>query len=403
MNDRIILWIWLQDCIGFANPKIKAIFDFFEKPEDIFMANEQYLRSTKLFNEHTILKLMDKDFRYARKIHEDCQKLGYQIISLFDDRYPKKLKEINDSPVVLYVDGTMPDTEKTLCTAIVGSRAATKESKKYAFDIGAGLAIHHTIVVSGGAEGIDTEAHKGTLSCGGKTICVLGCGINYNYLLKNGNLRKEISQNGAVISEYPPYMSSQKHTFVQRNRIIAGICDCTLIVQAGIKSGSLHTAREALKNKRMICIIKGSENDTKFEGSNSLLKDGAKSIKTHSEILDWYESTGHIIAREVTVPFEFEPKVPVAYQTEKETEFDYLSSQSNVPKKKMKDSMDKILSEQLTKNALMVYHTISDMPVDADDISNQTELDVNAITASLTELEMMGLVTQIAGRRYIRK
>ena len=390
MTDRAVLWIWLQDCISFGNSRVREIFDFFEKPEDIITADEKFLRDTNLFTDHAVDKIIRQDLRYAKKIYNDCQQMGYKLLTLFDPKYPERLRELSDCPVLLYMEGEMPETNTGLYTAIVGSRKATEESEKYAFDIAAGLALNDVVVVSGGAAGVDSAAHKGCISCGGKTICVLGCGINSSYLLKNLEMRKQIAQNGALLSEYPPYLSSQKHTFLQRNRIIAGISDCTLVVQAGLKSGSLKTYKEAKRNHRKIFIIKGDVYDNRFDGSNMLEKEGAEAVMNHDDILDWYEKSGHLIS-ERHISERIVEDIPEEKSEEIPVEEDF------------KTDDDKILSEQLTDNALMVYHTISDAPVTYDDISNKTGLSAQTVKSALTELEIMGYIKSIAGRGYIKK
>ncbi len=387
MTDRAVLWIWLQDCISFGNARVREIFDFFEKPEDIIMSDEKFLRNTGLFTAHAVDKIIRQDLRYAKKVYDDCQQMGYKLLTLFDPKYPARLKELSDCPLLLYMEGEIPETDTGLYTAIVGSRKATEESEKYAFDIAAGLALNDVVVVSGGADGVDSAAHKGCMSCGGKTICVLGCGINTNYLLKNLDMRKKIAQNGALISEYPPYLSSQKHTFLQRNRIIAGISDCTLVVQAGVKSGSLKTYQEARKNNRKIFFVKGDIHDERFFGSNALEENGAQAVETHSDILGWYERTGHKIKDRSGTADENKQEI----RSDEPVEEDFKADD------------DKILLEQLTDNAVMVYHTISDAPVNYDDISNQTGLSAQEVKSALTELEIMGYVKSVAGRGYIRK
>ena len=389
LTDRAVLWIWLQDCISFANAKTRAMFEFFEKPEDIVTSDEETLRNSGLFSKHAIYKILQKDFRYAKKVYTDCMNGGYGILTLFDSRYPRKLKELADCPLLLYVEGEMPDLEENYCTAIVGSRKATADSKKYAFHIAAGLALNDVIVVSGGAEGVDTAAHKGSLSCGGKTVCVMGCGLDHNYLMKNKPMRNEIAKSGAVISEYPPYMSSQRHTFVHRNRIIAGISDCTLVVQAGASSGALKTSDKAFELKRKVFFIEECKYDERFAGSNALKEQGAEAVISHADILDWYEQSGYVIKNRI----RFEKYIP----TEKKEE-------EKIPAKEKVDmENDKILQEQLTENTFMVYHTISDVPVDSDDISNKTGLSAQHVKAALTELEIMGLIKGTAGQGYIRK
>ena len=387
----MILWIWLQDCIGFSSNKPKKIFEFFEKPEDIFISDEKTIRESDLFSEKIIQQIIKKDLGYAKKVYNDCIKLGYRVISIFDDEYPRNLKKIPDCPLILYVDGKIPDTENVFCAAVVGSRNAKDRSMKMAFDISAGLVLNDAIVVSGGAEGVDTAAHKGALSCGGKTICVLGCGINYNYLVKNRVLRNEIAKNGAVISEYPPFVGHQRYTFIQRNRIISGICECTLVVQASLQSGAMSTAEQTLKNKRKLFIIKGSQNDPFFEGSNSLEKYGAVPVENHSQILDWYKHPD-IMPKEIIT----DNKTKYNKKNENQMKLSGIFEKDDGPEKK-------ILPEQLTENAVLVYHTISDTPFDSDDIAMSAGLDTNIVKAALTELEIFGLVREVIGKGYIRK
>lgn len=396
VNDRVLVWIWLQDCLGFCKSGVKKIFDVFEKPEDILTADEKTLRQTRLFNEHTIVKMMYRDFRYAKKIYDDCQRLGYDIVPLLHEDYPEKLLQINDPPLLLYVNGKIPQTKNVLCTAVIGSRKATEESKKMALDISVGLAMNHVLVVSGGADGVDTQAHLGALTAGSKTVCVLGCGLNYNYLIHSEELKRKIARSGAVITEYPPYAMGQRHTFIQRDRIIAGMCDCTAVVQAGIKSGSLTTARDTLKFRRKLFVMGDTPDTPAFAGLKELIRDGAAVMKTHEDILRWYHGTDdmtEIPERESVLPQnDQEPELHFNYYVHKEES-----------KQTLEQAEKKFLSELLTENAVMVYHTISDVPVDMDYIGNAVDLEVPAITAALTELELSGLVVQLAGKRYIRK
>ncbi len=395
LNERLIVWIWLQECLGYGRTGIQKIFSVFEKPEDILTASEATLRETNLFNEHTLLKILYKDLRYAKKVYDDCQRLGYDIISVLDERYPENLRKLDDLPLLLYVEGTLPKTGGILCTAVVGSRKATDESKKIALDIGAGLAMNGAVVVSGGADGVDTQAHRGALSANAQTVCVLGCGLNYNSLVKDVQLRKDISRSGAVISEYPPHVTSQKHTFLQRDRIIAGMCECTVVVQAGIGSGSLATADLAMKYRRKVFVMKDTPDTPAFAGLKYLIRHGADTIQTHTDLLRWYRKTEDMPAVEEAVSDQA--------QQEKELHFEYRTRKRKSQPCTMEQTEKKFLSEQLTENAVMVYHTISEIPVDTDDISNAVDLDIPSVTAALTELEMMGFVVQIAGKRYIRK
>lgn len=217
------------------------------------------------------------------RIIEACNKKSINILTISDEEYPEMLKYIPDPPLVLYLRGKIP---KSNSIAIVGSRKASGYGIETANKMAFNLALSDINIVSGMARGIDTAAHAGALEAGGETIAVLGCGVDITYPPENRNIMERIADSGAVISEYPPGSPPLISHFPCRNRIISGMSIGTLIVEAGMKSGSLITANCALEQGRDVFAIPGNINNFNSMGTNKLIKDGAKIVLSVDDILD---------------------------------------------------------------------------------------------------------------------
>ncbi|MGN0469595.1 MAG: DNA-processing protein DprA [Acutalibacteraceae bacterium] len=411
--DKNIFWIWLQCCLGVDNPRIHRIFEVFEDAYHIYNADEHELKISGVFIDKELLKLNDKNLDTAKKIYNNCFMRGYHIFSLQDENYPERLKKTPTPPVVIYVKGKIPDKNR-LFAAIVGTRHSSITGKKAAFSLAYDLAKSGAVVVSGGAMGIDTQSHLGAIQAGGETVCVLGCGINYNYLPTLENMRNEISKHGALISEYPPDYPPTKFTFPKRNRIISGISDCTVVVEAGKTSGALITAKEAVKQNRTVFAVPGSIESQSTAGSNLLIQEGAKTLLSAENIIDWYNSkkqknndknisdtqiTPDSISK-IRTKSEKKKILPNVEKIPKELT---LSHKQTVKATTNEKKENKIPDGLLTENALSVYHTISDTPIHVNDIKLATGLKINDILSALTELEMNDLISVHSGRRYTKK
>ena len=415
--DKNIFWIWLQCCLGVDNPRIHRIFEVFEDAYQIYNADENELKTSGVFSDKELLKVIDKNLDTARKIYNNCFLHGYNIFSLQDENYPDRLKKTPTPPVVIYVKGKIPQQNR-LFAALVGTRHSSIAGKKAAFSLGYELAKSGAVVVSGGAMGIDTQAHLGAMQAGGETVCVLGCGINYNYLPSLENVRDEISKHGALISEYPPDYPPTKYTFPKRNRIISGMSDCTVVVEAGKTSGALITAKEAVKQHRTVFAVPGSIESQSTTGSNLLIQEGAKTLLSAEDIVKWYNSKNHnnnekIKDKEInptsiekirTKP-ETKKILPTEEKPQEKSPEKSTKKHTAPPKQTVKAEKkeEKIPDGLLTENALAVYHTISDTPIHVNDIKTAANLKINEILSALTELEMNDLITVHSGRRYTRK
>jgi DNA processing protein len=219
----------------------------------------------------------------VNRILETCGKKRIDILTISDEEYPEMLKYISDPPLVLYVRGYIP---KSNSIAIVGSRKASGYGIETANKMAFNLALADINIVSGMARGIDTAAHAGALEADGETVAVLGCGVDVAYPPENRSLMERISDSGAVISEFPPGTPPSPMNFPGRNRIISGMSIGTLIVEAGMKSGSLITANYALEQGRDVFAIPGNINNYNSMGTNRLIKDGAKIVLSVDDILD---------------------------------------------------------------------------------------------------------------------
>lgn len=207
-------------------------------------------------------------------------------LTILDDNYPPVLKEIYDPPLILYYKGNAQLLEHQRKIAVVGSRTPQNISLKSARSTIQQLTKHDFLVVSGLANGIDANIHTEALAQRLPTIAVLGSGFDYNYPLTNTAIFKNICQHGLVISEYPPYIKAQKWQFVARNRIIAGLVNGVIVIEAKEKSGTMLTARFALAENRELYVVGGHSLDPSYRGSNKLIQEGAKLFIDIDDILE---------------------------------------------------------------------------------------------------------------------
>lgn len=219
---------------------------------------------------------------------EKLEKLGIAFITVFDENYPKHLKEIFSPPVILYYKGNINILNEHVL-AVVGSRKFTTYGKNATEKVVSGLAEAGYVIVSGMALGIDAFAHDATLNAGGKTAAILGCGLDIPYPATNTNLfKKIIASGGVVVSEYMPGKPPLRQHFPARNRIVSGLSTGILIVEAGIKSGALITARDGLEQNKDIFAIPGPIFGESSSGTNKLLKMGANIVTEAEDILEYY-------------------------------------------------------------------------------------------------------------------
>jgi len=254
-------------------------------PREILTADKRRLESVRGVGPETSAALMNwrTHFDLARE-EERLAQAGAVFITTRDEGYPKMLKEIHDPPIGLYRKGGYLFTQP--CMAVVGSRRTTLYGQSVAKKLGAELAQMGFCVVSGLARGIDTAAHEGALSVGGKTVAVLGCGIDIVYPPENLGLYRRIAETGAVLSEFPFGRKADKQSFPMRNRVVSGICEGVVVVESDVKGGAMITARFAGEQGRLIFAVPGRIDQSTSQGCHQLIRDGATLLTSVDDILN---------------------------------------------------------------------------------------------------------------------
>lgn len=290
-----------------------------------------------------------------RIYYSDMKKIIEHI--LFDgEQYPALLKEIPGPPTRLFYRGQLPHPD-SICIAIIGTRKATAQGKIMAQRIARDLAANGIVIVSGLAIGIDTVAHKGALEASGKTIAVLANGLDNVYPAQNTSLASDLlAHGGAILSEYPTGTPAYPNQFLERNRIVSGLCVATIVVEAPERSGTLATARFALEQGREVFVVPGPADHPNYIGSHRLIRDGARLVTAASDI---YEDLG------------INPKSQSSPQQS-------LFAQEATP---MERAIMKVLTE-------------AGKPMSIDKIAERTTMEARAINTALTSLVMAELVKE---------
>lgn len=378
--DPRAYWIWLQHGLSCGSTKPGRILSFFPSIRDFCEAGEQEWRLLGIFTQKELKALREYPISEAEGILDACERFGQMVLTPDTPGYPQCLREIHNPPCALYVKGTLPDLDNVPSVAIVGTRDATLSGRKIAFQFGYQLAKTGIVVVSGGAKGIDTAAHKGALQAKGKTVCVLGCAIGYPYLMENEAMRELIAQNGALVSEFPPGSAPAKISFPIRNRLISGMGDGVLVVEAAGKSGSLITADLALEQGKDVFAVPCGIDSPVSRGVNNLIKAGAKPVTEAEDILEEY--------------FQRYPGKMNLNQLYGEEE---KQEQSLCPGKKKPGILD---ADEFSEDARSIYAVLGESPLLMEELVKKTGLTVPRIFAAVTELELAGKIIQQSGRRY---
>ena len=278
-------WIWLSLISNLGSKRKQLLLDIYKKPEDIYKTTYSDLVKIKGIGEKLAKSIIDKKIKEKVGKHiEYMKKHEIGIISIYDKEYPEILKNIYDPPISLYFMGNK-EILKEKSIAIIGCRNASDYGKKAAKYFSYQLANKGLITISGLAKGIDSYAHIGTICAYGKTISVVGNGLDVIYPKENIILAKKIVQTGGVIvSEYPLGTKPEKNNFPARNRIISGLSKAVLVIEAKEKSGTLITVDFALEQGRDVYVVPGNINSLNSVGTNKLIKQGAKMVTHYSEI-----------------------------------------------------------------------------------------------------------------------
>lgn len=369
-HGSLASWLTLQSIDGVGDRTLLKLVQAFGSPQSVLSAEQDDLIQAGCSVElagsirrgvpTTIRQQIDKQITTA-------EQLKIRVLTLFDQSYPTRLRTIPDPPPLLYVSGTL-SAQDDVAVAIVGGRHATPSGRVVTEEIARDLAGTGVTIVSGLARGIDAAAHRGALAGKGRTIAVLGCGIDRTYPPEHQALRRSIEAHGAVLSELPIGSSPLSHHFPRRNRIISGLSVGVLVSEAAKDSGSLITAKLALEQGREVFAVPGSVKEDACRGSNSLIKEGATLVERAQDILD--DILPQIDARlRAALRVEAAPATPAA---------------------------------PLRNEHAAVYEALSYEARSVDMVIESTGLNAANVAASLLSLELSGLVRQLPGQQYIR-
>ncbi|MDO5554497.1 MAG: DNA-processing protein DprA [Planctomycetia bacterium] len=338
----------------------------FGSPQGVFIATRSDLTSVPGISSRLATAIQESTASRAANVLIQCQQAGIDLIAKRDSRYPNNLQRIEDAPELLYVAGHF-EPQDEFALAIVGTRAASFYGKKQATQLTTGLVQAGMTIVSGLARGIDGTAHRAALNAGGRTIAVLGSGLLRVFPPEHDELARAISQQGAVVSEFPPEVSPNKGHFPRRNRIVSGLSLGVLVVESPRRSGTLITARLAAEQNREVFAVPGPIDAENSRGCHQLLRDGAVLVESTADILD---ALGPLTA---PVPIE------------------QLATPMRVPREMQLNSREQTVLALLDATSI---------PIEA--VIEQSGLPAHQVLTALSVLEMKRIVQRDGGNRVRR-
>lgn len=347
--------------------RVRQLLDHFGDASAILRASKSQLLQVRGIGDETAEAIAnwEKSIDLTSELKR-IQEFGCHILTQTDEGYPESLKQIYDPPIVLYVKGRLTAKEKN-AVAMVGARRTTHYGIETARKLAYQLAYVGVTVVSGGARGIDTAAHQGALSAKGRTVCVLGTGINIVFPPENAELFERIAASGAVITQYPFNRNADKQSFAIRNRIVAGMALGAIVVEANLSSGALITANFAVEYGRQVFAVPGRIDSPQSKGCHDLIKKGAKLCEGAEDVL---------------------------------SEFEYLFPASNRPPSPGETGTLPAL--ELPENEQKIYAVLSKEEMSMDEVIRQSGLPASTVSVALLSLEMKRLVKQLPGKLFVR-
>jgi DNA processing protein len=358
MDDAVIYWIGFNRVKGIGSVRLKNLMDYFSSLEIAWNAPAEGLRAAGLSQKlvENLIKIRQKDD--LQQVWEDIQRKNISVLTWDSPEYPRRLRELDQSPPVLYLRGTLKN-EDELSVAIVGTRRASSYGRQATEELAACLAHNGVTVISGLARGVDTFAHQTALKAGGRSLAVLGCGVDVIYPPENRKLAEQLIGQGALISDYPPGTQPEGTNFPPRNRIISGLSMATVVVEAGETSGALITATFAAEQGREVFALPGSIYAPLSKGTNRLIQQGATPLLKIEEVL---EVLGMERAHE------------------------HREARQSLPS-------DPIEAQILTAIQAETIHI--------DELTTLTGLPIGQVSATLAIMELKGMVRQVGGMNFV--
>lgn len=407
----MIYWLWLQCALGAGGNRFHDIVSYFACAKKVYEAGEKGRIASCVFSERDLERMRNTSLDTARALLERCKKEEITVITPESPSYPDCLKNINKPPFALYVKGDFPDFDKTPAISIVGTRNVSDYGFKCGYSLAGRLSQGGFIIVSGGAKGSDTSAHLGALLTGGKTVALLPHGFGVEYLKENSELRENIIKSGGcLITEFPPDTPVYKQSFYIRNRLMSALSVGIVVVEAPAKSGALITAANAVEQNRDVFVIPGQPGLDNYEGSNALLRDGAKPVTELSDIFSEYTyrlgdkiSIERAMEKPLPSPKSYtKPNNEAKKKVKKQPYKLKADAEKELVLKEKKEIIKKILPENLSKNAKIIYNQLDKQIFTCDDLLSPT-LNSTMILSALGELELFGFISSLPGGRYTLK
>ena len=353
---------------GVGPVRVRQLLEFFGDAPSILKASKSQLLQVRGIGEDTAESIAS--WEKSTDLTSELKRItdsGCRVVIPADEEYPASLREIYDPPIVLYVKGALTAKDKN-AVAMVGSRQTTHYGIETARKLAYQLAYVGVTVVSGGARGIDTAAHQGALAAKGRTVCVLGTGINTVFPPENKELFDRIAENGAVMTQFPFNRNGDKQSFAIRNRIVAGMTLGTVVVEADLHSGALITANFATEYGRQVFAVPGRIDSPRSKGCHDLIKKGAKLCEGAEDIL---------------------------------SEFEYLFPSSSKPPSPGETGVLPAL--ELSANEQRVYDALrADDETSIDEVIRKSGLPSSAVSVGLLSLEMKRVIKQLPGKLFVR-
>ncbi|MDR1465090.1 MAG: DNA-processing protein DprA [Oscillospiraceae bacterium] len=407
-------WVWLQQALGIsAALRTQEIVDAFGGARELYDSSDYARRVSGVLTNLQLTKLAATPLSAADSVLRECARDSLHILTPQDPGYPTQLRALVNFPLALYVWGSLDCLRDRLALALVGTRHAARKSLDIAARLSGSLARAGCAVVSGGALGIDSAAHRGALEAEGWTVAVLGCGIRTPYLPENAEMRARIAKHGAVISEYPARTPALGHHFPVRNRIISGLSFGTIVVEADERSGSLITAQCAAEQGRDVFAVPGDAFGSTYNGGNKLIREGARPVFSAMDVLEDYAMCYPELVNMRRVERDLErsggdpdavpvkrPRQPGSARPSKPRAAraggDGFPLTGGLPPAEISTAPPP-LADPLQRQvaALLAEH-----PAHIDALAKQTGAALGELFAALTALEMEGRIRQLPGKLY---
>jgi DNA processing protein len=352
---------------GIGPVRVRQLLETFGDAPAILRASRQQLVQARGIGQDTAEAIAgwEKSIDLAAELKRVAD-FGCRIVIQEDEEYPELLRHIYDPPIVLYVKGQLTAKDKN-AVALVGSRQTTHYGVEVARKLGYQLAYVGVTVVSGGARGIDTATHQGALNAGGRTVAVLGTGINIVFPPENAELFERIAASGAVLTQFPFNRPADKQSFPIRNRIVAGMTLGTVVIEASLNSGALITANFATDYGRQVFAVPGRIDSPRSKGCHELIKKGAKLCEGAEDIL---------------------------------SEFEYLFPTSNRPPGP--NETGQVAALTLSENEQKAYDALGREETTIDEVIRHSGLPSSAVSVALLGLEMKRVIRQLPGKLFVR-